>query len=209
MRVDFRSLSVLGGAVALAVVGCIGADEGADGDLGTAALPQIDASERVWRDFALTFGDPARTELGHVHVVREAVGTYVPGTEYWYVNEDSLDNLGRYPLDISHVEEDSTTAPPAPRYAGAQTFTLPQSVSWGTGWTTDPVSGGTLHGGPNGVYLRLERDPSTALLAAITWYQVLPSEATPHNITPDGTFSITTSVSVPANHVGYDISQRP
>ncbi len=207
-----RSLFVLGAAAALAAAGCGGMAEAPDGKLGAAALPQIDSGTDVWREITLTFADG--TPMAAVFIFNDAIGTYQTGWEYWYVNRDSLTELGSA-LDIAYSDHGRTTMPSPPTYTHRQTFQVVQDPTggWGTEWTTDPLSGGTLYNGsdPTGTadfYLRLfKSSASPPVLTEVAWYQILPCIKSPSNITPDGTFSAATSVTVPAEHGGYDIHQ--
>jgi hypothetical protein len=94
-----------------------------------------------------------------------------------------------------------------------QHFVLDENPSggWGSGWTTDPVSGGYLFyswGLP--FYLRVQLAYGTAgnTVSQITWYQVLPSGTSPANISPGGNFGMTSgSVTIAPGYTGYDVSQ--
>jgi hypothetical protein len=211
MTLDVRALSVLGVVAVLAAVGCIGSQEPGE-DVGTAALPQLDGGSKVWRNFTFTFDDPASTQLGQARVFNQEVGTFATGTEYWYVNDDSLPKLGRYGLTVSHTDEEGTSPPADPGYTNQQPFSWAENPvgGWGTGWTTDPISGGWVYSGPNHTYLRLAKSSTTpVVLNSIAWYQVLPSGTSPQNITPDTGYSVVTQVIVNSGELGYDIRQRP
>jgi hypothetical protein len=210
MGFDMRALTVLGAIGVFAGTGCIGAGEESDGDIGFAALPQLDGGNKVWRGFVLTLNNPANTPLGEVFVFNQAVGSFVTGTEYWYVNQDSLANLGKDAIVIAYTDSSSMTAPSDPGYKNEQTFTNAQNVSWGSGWTTDPLSGGSLFRGPgSSTYLRLNKSSaSPPSLTSVAWYQIL-SGGTPSNISPSGTFNVGLSVTVPSGDTGYDVQQSP
>ena len=213
-----RTIHLLNGAVALlglvgawCFTGCAPADpaEGEEG-VGEVQQPQLDPSQRVWLQVTMTFSDPASTPFATIYVFNQALGSYQTGTEYWFVNLNSTELLGRYPLDIVSVPQSTTTPPPDPAYSSEQGFSLPEFVSWGTGWTTDPVSGGSLYSGPGQRSLRLTKSATTSALVYITWYQVIASTATAQNITVNGHFTHgTSSVSVPSGYLGYRISQEP
>ncbi|APR80916.1 Hypothetical protein A7982_06263 [Minicystis rosea] len=202
---------------ALLASGCmIGEAEDGEESWGEAQQPQVDGGYKVWRQVTFTFTDPAQTQLGKVFVFNRAAFGYQPGSEYWFVNRSSLGLLGRYGITISSTDLNSTVSPVDPSYASEQAFTLDQypTSGWGSAWTGDPVAGGVLHAGANGQYLRLSASPASstgpASLAGVTWYQVLPTGSTPHNITPSGTFSLAgSSVGVPTGSVGYDVNQTP
>jgi hypothetical protein len=169
---------------------------------------QIDPSYDIWRKITMTFA--SGTPLATIYVFNWPLGSYVIGTEYWYVNTGALSLLGREGLNMVATNEPNFNTPSPPGYTNQQSIQLPENVSWGTGWTVDPVSGGSLYAaGAGGIYLRLTRNPlNPALLNRITWYQVLTTGATPSNITPTGAYSIAgASVPVTAGHSGYDISQ--
>jgi hypothetical protein len=175
---------------------------------GTKALPmQLDGGEFNYRSIVLSFpdGEPAAT----VFVFNTAVGNFVTGKEYWYVNVDALGSLGSQALTISVTDSSSINAPSEPSYLPEQKFTQVQSPGWGTSWTSDPVSGGDLYSGPNNTAVRFVLSTgSPALVSRVVWYQVL-STGTPANIDPSGTWSVSLggSVIVPSGSVGYDVNQ--
>ena len=212
-----RTIQLLNGAVALFFVGascftgCAPADP-ADGEepIDEARQAQIDPGESVWREVTLTFSDPASTRLATVYVFNKKIGGYQDGTEYWYVNLDSLYMLGHYSLDIASTDQRATPVPPPPRYARAQGFSLPEfpESGWGTSWSSDPVSGGTLYTGPEQISLRLTATGYPASLDSVTWYQVTPRATPAYNITPSGKFTLgASSMTVPAGYGGYSVSQ--
>jgi hypothetical protein len=177
-----------------------------------AQQPQLDRGESLWRRVTLTFADPSSTQLATIYVFNYGLGSYVTGTEYWHVNLNSVGLIGQYSLNIVSADQETTTAPAGPGYASEQAFTLPgfPTSGWGTWWSSDPVSGGSLYRGPNRVALRLTKTASPASLDSVTWYQVIASTATPYNITPSGAFILTSggsSVAVPSGYRGYDVSQ--
>jgi hypothetical protein len=206
MRTASLALAAL---VSIGASSCGGTPEG-DGPLGAARQAQIDPGDKVWRQIVLTFGDG--TQLATIYVFNQALGSYTTGHEYWFVNKGSLGDLGTAGLSIAVTDETSMTAPPDPGYGSEQKFVLAENVSWGSGWTTDPRSGGSLYTGydANGdaLALRLYTSGTPAKLSAVVWYQILAS-GSPANITPSGSFSTATgSVSVPSGETGYDIAQN-
>jgi Caspase domain len=179
----------------------------------TTALPngaflteQIDGGTFVYRKLVMSF--PDGSQLATVYVFNQAIGSFVTGKEYWYVNVSTLGNLGTYALTIGVTDSSSTTPPSDPNYAVEQRFTQSQSPGWGTGWTTDPTSGGYLYAGPSNLYLRLFLSTSSpALVNRVVWYQVLAG-GSPANIDPAGSWSTSSgSVTVPSGDAGYDINQ--
>jgi hypothetical protein len=204
---QWSAIALVGLAGSLGLAGC--AIEPAEESIGEAPQEQVPPGSLIWRSVVFTFADPSSTELGKIYIFNRAFSGYTTGTEYWYVDRDSLGLLGSYGLSITTTDHTAATTPVDPGYSSEQTFTQPVNPTggWGTGWTSDPVSGGSLHGGPNSHYLRLKTGGTPLGVSNVTWYQVLPNTATPANITPNGTFSLTTGVSVPTGHLGYSISQ--
>jgi hypothetical protein len=175
---------------------------------GTTKFAQLDPGDKVWSRVTMTLADPASTPLATIYVFNRDLGAFRAGTEYWYVNPQSLSMLGRYALEISATSEANDVVPPDPYYPREQSFTQPQFVSWGDGWSRDPGAsrGGTLYTGPDGMSLRL--NASRTGLLDITWSQVIPAKATARNILPTGKFtSDQESVTVPAGYLGYSIHQ--
>lgn len=208
MQMTSGTAALLGLVGAFCFTGCAPVDPTDDEELGEAQQPQIDPGERVWRRVTLTLTDSANTPVATVYIFNRPLGSYATGTEYWFVNLSSLSGLATYALNIASTVETTLTAPPDPAYSSEQAFSLPNLVSWGTGWTTDPGSGGTLFKGPNQQALRLTTG-STGL-TNIRWYQVIASAATPYNLTVNGSFTHDgSSVSVPSGYLGYSISQAP
>jgi hypothetical protein len=167
---------------------------------------QIDPGSTVWRQVVLNFADS--TAFATVYVFNQPLGHFVPGREYWYVNLGSLGDLGNQALSISVTDQISRSAPPDPGYASEQRFILNENASWGAGWTSDPVSGGSLYtgfdanGNPQGL-----RVHAGTKVSSIAWYQVLAS-GSPVNITPGTSFSTAEgSMSVPPGCTGYDVNQ--
>lgn len=196
---------------ALCLVGCAPVDA-ADGEeqVEEAQQAQIDPGLKAWREVTLTFTDPASTALATVYVVNYPLGGYLTGMEYWYVNLDSVDLIGLYPLDIVTVDQRDRVVPLDPGYPREQGFSLPEfpESGWGPWWTTDPVGGGSLYSGPNRISLRLTPSSGSTSLERITWYQVIANTATPYNLTPSGVFTLgASSVTVPSGYRGYDVSQ--
>jgi hypothetical protein len=211
-----RTIQLLNGAAALlgllgacCFTGCAPVDPAdEDGQVGEAQQAQVDPNVKVWSRVTMTLADPASTPFATVYVFNRALGAYQTGTEYWFVNLNSTSLLGRYALNMVQTDQTTTSPPPDPAYASEQSFSLPEFVSWGTGWTTDPGSGGSLYSGPSQHSLRLTTGSSG--LSNIRWYQVIASTATPHNLTVNGLFTVgATSVSVPSGYLGYSISQTP
>ncbi len=205
MRMGIRIVML--GAV-LAATGCASVGPAPEGALASAQEPQLDYNiGGAWRNYTLTTGS---TQVAHVYTFSAAFDGFSTGTEYWYVNRDSLGTAAKNGLSISYVDEPSTTTPENPGYKDEQSFTNAENVSWGSGWTTDPLSGGALVGGPGGLYLRFKLSTlSPPTFTSLAWYQVLPSGSTPANIAPSGSFPLVGSVSVPGGSEGFDISQSP
>ena len=212
-----RTIQLLNGAMALFFVGAscftgCAPVEPADGEeqVDEAQQAQLDPGERVWRRVTLTFTDPVHTQLGTVYVFNQAIGGFQTGTEYWYVNLDGVSLIGQYSLKLVSADQRTTAVPPQPGYASMQGFSLPEfpTTGWGTWWSSDPVSGGSLYSGPDQVSLRLTKTSSPASLDSVTWYQVIASTATAYNITPSGNFTLgASSVTVPSGYRGYNVSQ--
>ena len=163
--------------------------------------------------YALQFNDSNTTTFATVIIVNTTqFSGFTTDTEYWYVNLGSLSLLGSYSLNVYASTYGSSPAPVAPKYSGGmQAFTLAENPGWGSGWTTDPVSGGYLFSswGLPGVYLRVGIAYGTHgdTVSQLTWYQVL-SSGSPSNISPSGHMPATSgSVSVSSGYTGYDISQ--
>lgn len=213
-----RTIQRLSGAAAFFGVvgafcftGCAPADP-ADGEeqVDEAQQAQLDPGDKTWRQVTLTFGDPASTPLATVYVFNYQLGDYRTGTEYWHVNLDSVELIGRYPLDIVSTDQRARMIPPDPGYPSEQGFSLPEfpEGGWGAWWSSDPVSDGTLYSGPGRISLRLTKTDSPSSLDSVTWYQVIANTATPYNITPNGTFTFGgSSVAVPSGYRGYNVSQ--
>ena len=217
-----RTIQRLSGAVAFfglvgafCFTGCAPADPADEEEqVDEAQQPQLDPGERVWSKVTLTFADPSTTQLGTIYVFNQALGSYVTGTEYWHINLNSVGLIGQYSLNIVTANQGSAGAPASSVYASEQAFSLPEFPvgGWGTWWSTDPVSGGSLYNGPSQKSLRLSKTTSPASVDRITWYQVIASTATPANITPNGAFTLAASgasVAVPSGYRGYDVSQVP
>lgn len=204
-------LAIAGSCLATGCVVGDPTDEETDGPVVTARQREIDSGTRVWRKYLMTLNDTAHTQLATVYLFNQVLGSYVPGTEYWFVNGNATSMIGRYALTISVADSISTTPPPDPSYASEQSFTLSQSSSWGTGWSSDPVAGGTLYNGPNHLSLRLVTSTGSApTITEIAWYQAIPSGNTAANFTPIGVFSAgSSSFAVPPGYLGYDINERP
>lgn len=199
----------LGLAGAFGLAGCASGDA-ADEDELVADVQQaeIDPGLKVWDQMNMTFTDTANTPFATVYIFNRPLGSYQTGTEYWFVNSSSLSLLGTHGLTVVSTTSSSGTAPPDPGYSSEQAFSLPNLSAWGTGWTTDPASGGTLYSGPSQQALRLTTG-STGV-TNIRWYQVIASTATPHNLTVNGSFTLgASSVSVPSGYKGYSIAQTP
>ena len=168
---------------------------------------QIDGGNTVWRSIVMTLSDG--TALATVYIFNQAIGSFTTGKEYWYVNRNALSELGRYDLTISVTDHTTTTAPGDPGYTSEQKFAQAQSPGWGTGWTTDPLSGGDLYAGPSSYYLRIRTTTGTPpTITYVTWYQVRAS-GSPANLDPAGSWTAdgSGSVSVPSGSTGYDINQ--
>jgi hypothetical protein len=174
---------------------------------------EVDSGLDVWRQYWFNFTDANDTAFATLIIVNSNFTGFSTGTEYWYINLSSFNLLGSNALLCSSTDYGSSPAPVAPKYSSMQSFTMVQSPAggWGSGWTTDPVSGGYLFSswGLPGSYLRVTLTSGTgaASVSALTWYQVLAS-GTPANIVPGGHMPATSgAVSVPSGYTGYDISQ--
>jgi hypothetical protein len=203
------AVALLGLVGACSFTGCVGAEaEDGDEQVDDVQQAEINPEVRVWLKVLIHAQDLANTPVATVYIFNQALGAYQTGTEYWFVNLNSISLLGTYGLSIVSTTSGTTTAPPDPAYASEQAFSLPNLSAWGTGWTTDPASGGSLYSGPSNKSLRLTTGVSG--LSSIRWYQVIASTATPHNLTVNGLFTLgATSVSVPSGYKGYSISQSP
>jgi hypothetical protein len=191
--------------------GCAPTDP-ADGEeqVDEAQQAQLDPGDRVWRRVTLTFTDLATTPLATIYVFNQPLGGFQTGTEYWYVNLNGVSLIGEHSLDIVSADQRSTAVPPQPEYSNIQGFSLPEfpAGGWGTWWSSDPVSGGSLYSGPDQISLRLTKRSSPVGLNSVTWYQVIASTATAHNVTPSGNFTLGESrVTVPFGYRGYNVSQ--
>jgi hypothetical protein len=203
-RIGRAAAPVLAGILLL---GCGAADpDPLAGEAGLVRAQQLDPGVDIWRQVVLTFADS--TPFATVYVFNQPLGHFVPGREYWYVNLSSLGELGNQGLNIAVTDEISRSPPPDPGYSSEQRFVLNENASWGSGWTTDPLSGGSLYtgydanGNPQGLRIHAGTEVSS-----ITWYQVLAS-GSPSNITPGTTFSTAVgSMNVPPGTTGYDINQ--
>ncbi len=169
---------------------------------------QIDSGTDNVRIITMTF--PDGSPLATIYMLNVALGGYETGREYWFVNNGTIaGKLGADALTVSIVDSNTTT-PSDPGYSPEQRFSQPQSPTggWGSGWTTDPISGGDLYAGPNNTYLRLVVSTgSPAVITRVVWYQVL-SGGSPANINPAGSWSVGTgSVPVPSGSTGYSIAQ--
>lgn len=205
-----------------ALAGC-GTAEAGDELLagGPAENPQeIDPGTKTWRQVTLVF-DPTSPSapgepLATVYLFNVAVGSYRTGTEYWFVNEAAIPLLGTRNLTITttDVARIGRSVPPDPGYAQEQSFTLANETDWGTGWTTDPVSGGVLMegAGTDGgiIGLRLFSNGAQTSITRVVWYQGGSDSCTVCNLTPEGEMTVTAGAFVPpAGAYGYDISQSP
>ena len=192
--------------ISLLAAGCALDAESAEGLVDEADQSQIMLSPLLSRVVVMTFNDRAHTPFAEVHTVTAPTATHVPGTEYWYVNRASLGLLSTHSLDIA--TQDRTIDPPDPDYPSMQTFTEVQfpTSGWGSAWTTDPLSYGTLRGNGSGKYLRIATN-TAGNVSRVGWYQVIPMTQSPAWLTPSGHFSKLTGLSVPSGYRGYDIDQ--
>jgi hypothetical protein len=171
---------------------------------------EIDPGDHAYRSVVLTFQDGRNTPFATIYLFDKALGSFSTSNEYWYVNPASLSLLGSKPLLATTTDYDTTTAPSDPKYTNEQSFTLPVASNWGSGWTTDPLSGGSLYTTSGGLGLRVTSATNPTRVTSIAWYQVIPSGNTPVNLTPSGTFNVAGfSVTVPSGDLGYDISESP
>src|SRR5262249_40077556 len=116
---------------------------------------QLDSGTSVWCKIQFVWADSGAA-LATVYIFNQALSPFVTDKEYWYVNKSGLSKLGTAGINISVTDESSMTAPSDPGYASEQKFGFVQNLSWGTGWTTDPLSGsGSLYDGPDNFHLRV------------------------------------------------------
>jgi hypothetical protein len=54
---------------------------------------QLDPGYSVWRQITLTLDDG--NQLATVYVFNQALGAFVTGREYWYVNQGAVGEIGR------------------------------------------------------------------------------------------------------------------
>ncbi|APR75807.1 Hypothetical protein A7982_01154 [Minicystis rosea] len=199
---SFLALSIL---VPLALAAGCAPAEVDDEAIGSADQRQVveGPGARVVR---LTFTDHAHTPFAEIQIVSTATSQHQPGIEYWYVNRGAAGLLGSVPLDA--VTVDLTADPPDPDYPDEQRFTQIEypTSGWGTGWTSDPLSFGTLLGDGAGQYLRLSVTRSGDV-SRVAWYQVIAMTNTPAYLTPSGRFSSVTGISVGSGFRGYAIDQ--
>jgi hypothetical protein len=169
---------------------------------------QIDTGWTSVRRVTMTLADRAHTPFATVIMVSRATGTFQPGVEYWYVNRDAVSLLGGAPLDITTTDY-STGGLEDPHYRNEQTFSQIQfpTSGWGSGWTSDPLSGGKLLGDGVSTYVRVTADPPGENVTDVAWYQIIPATQSPRWLTPSGRFSPATGVYVPTGYLGYDIDQ--
>jgi len=193
--------------------GCGAADPATDllaGEPPRVEPQQLDPGGLVWREITIAFDDG--TPLATIYLFNQALGGFATGAEYWYVDQSAVGDLGERPLRFTVTDESTTTPPSDPGYASEQRFVLKENVSWGTGWITDPVSGGTLYTGSdaNGSFVGLRLFATSSGLSQIVWYQEEPTPGCSvcNNVTPSGTFSVSSGPVAPAKGwLGYDISQ--
>ena len=180
--------------------GCVGGGENVD----RVGQHEIWEGYLYWRSLTFTFSNGK--SFATVYLFKSPVGNFAVGKEYWYVNLDSLTYLGSKSLSVTTYDSPNPAAPSDPNYANQQSFILTQTSNWGSSWTSDPLSGGNLYTASNGQALRITQGTSPARLTSLAWYQVLPINSTPSNITPASTFDVGgSSVAVPSGNVGYDI----
>ncbi len=169
---------------------------------------QLDSGTSIWR--CILMMDQTGTPIATIYIFNQAIGSYLTGKEYWFVNRGQLGSVGTSTLTLNVSDSSSSTAPADPGYTTEQRFSQPQTPTggWGAGWTTDPISGGDLYAGPNGTYLRLFLSAgSPAVVTRVVWYQVLAS-GTPANINPAGSWTVSSgAVPVPSGSTGYSIAQ--
>lgn len=194
--------------VSLLAAGCAeGGTDGPEEATSEARQAQIGIGFLDARRVRFTFADRSHTPFAELHVLNRPMGGRVPGTEYWYVNRAATSLLATTPIDIA--VEDLTADPPDPDYPDEQSFTqieFPTS-GWGSGWTADPLSYGTLLGNGDGLHFRLATSRSGDV-TRVAWYQVIPATQSPQYLTPSGHFvSSGDRVSVPSGYRGYDIDQ--
>ena len=197
--------------VALAMTCLVGCSGGPEDDQPSASVaqleqPQIDTGTLQWRLVTFRFQDWARTPFAAVFLFNKDTGKYLQGHEYWFVNTASLSLLGTSGLSVNTTTSSSPTPPSDPGYANEQSFELAASTKWGSGWTTDPLTGGKLYTASSGQALRVTQGQNK--VTSIAWYQVIPTSEKPKQLTPSPSFSVGGwSVPVPTGSVGFDISQ--
>jgi len=135
---------VLGLVGACCFTGCAPADAAdEDGPVGDVQQAEIDPGLKVWDQMKMTFGDPANTPFATMYIFNRALGSYQTGTEYWFVNLNSVSLLGTYGLNMVSTASSSGTAPPDPAYSSEQSFSMPNLSAWGDG--VDDGSGEWRH----------------------------------------------------------------
>lgn len=195
-----RSILVVGGGVlALLVSACNpAASAGSDEEDAPSAEPaQVSPWRYGYRQYDFTFENDA--PLASILVIGNSdMGSYLARTEYWYVETSSLQYLGSEDLEVEHV--DGTGTPPS--LTGDQEFTQPVFPTWNS-FTSDPVDAGHLYGGAQ-AHLRIKTDAGEIL--RVTWYQTVDHDGDPKNVTPDGTYTVSSgSVPIPSGDDGYYI----
>ena len=164
---------------------------------------QIDPGMLVFRKYVFTSNANPVVLLAEVFAMYSTAGSYTAGNEYWNVNRDALRYRASYSLSVTMTEYSSGTPSPT-SFTNGQSFVEPINLTWQT-MRSDPGSGGTIHAN-NGRYLRLNDDQQILpTITKVTWYHVLPNGESPANITPQGTFTSESSVSVGGNQTAYYI----
>jgi len=174
-------------------------DEMTDEQLGVGELAQVDLGRTAsdWRLYTAEFAN--NQPFARILAVRNAVGSYSANTEYWYVNSGNSSYLGSQDLRFSFVEGTGTPD----QQSGSQEFSTPALQTWQS-FTSDPVSGGYLYD-KNNIHLRVAVD-TNGNITRLTWYQTIPSNQTPANVTPGGLFTVGSGdVSVPSGETGYAV----
>lgn len=164
---------------------------------------QIDPGMNIWRQYTFTSNANPTVVLAEVFAMNTTAGSYTAGNEYWNVNRDALRYRASYSMSVSMSDHSSGTPSPT-SFTNGQSFVEPIDLTWQT-MRSDPGSGGSIHAN-NGRYVRLNDDEEILpTITKVTWYHVLPNNETPANISPQGTFTSESGVTVGENQTAYYI----
>jgi len=162
---------------------------------------QLDPGMLDWRKYVITANTNPVTPVAEIFAMRATVGNYLAGNEYWFVNKDALAALGSTSVSFAFTNHD-TGEPTPPGFTNQQAFIEPIALTWET-MADDPGSGGALFNQQH-AYLRINNNSKTPpSMKIVTWYQVLRTGETPANLSPTGTFTVATAVSVGGGETGY------